>query len=349
MLRSQLMLLTSYTREELKKKFAELGLKSYRGEQVFLWIYKKMDFNPDNWTDINMDLRGDIKKNHIIFNIKLIKKYKSTDKNTLKFLFELSDKEYIESVIIFDSNRITLCTSTQIGCNLNCEFCATGKLDFKRNLSVDEIISQFLIVQDNMKEKITNVVFMGMGEPFLNYDNTIKAAKVFADQKGLSIAHRKITISTAGIIPSIKRFIEEKHKFRLAISLNSAFEESRSFLMPVNKKYNLKELKKSLKNYYNISKKELTFEYVLIENINDFREDAEALYEFTKNIKCKINLIPYNPVDKKFKAPSDKKLIEFYYFLREKGLTVNIRDSHGSDINAACGQLSAGYLDKKTI
>ena len=340
------MILTGYTREGLKKKFMELGFKSYRGEQVFLWIYNQMEFNPDNWTDIDLNLREELKKTAQVFNIKLIKKYKSKDNNTLKFLFELAEKEYIESVIIYDSNRVTICISTQVGCNLNCAFCATGKLKFIRNLSADEIISQFLIVQDNLNDKITNVVFMGMGEPFLNYDNTIRAAEVFADQKGVSIAQRKITISTAGIIPSIKRFIEEKHKFRLAISLNSAFDESRNSLMPVNKKYNLVELKKSLKNYYKISKKQLTFEYVLIKNINDSEKDANALYKFTKNIKCKINLIPYNPVDKTFKAPSDKKLMEFYYLLRENGLTVNIRDSQGGDINAACGQLTAGYLKK---
>jgi len=337
--------LTSYSKNELKKLFQSIGEKKYRGEQIFIWIYKNLEFNTGHMTDLSVELRDRLKKDFVIISINLIEEKSST--NTKKYLFKLNDNNYIESVIIYDKDRVTLCVSSQVGCKLGCKFCATGKMGFIRNLSADEIVCQYLLIQKILNKNISNIVFMGMGEPFLNYDNTIKAAEIFCDQKGASIAHRKITISTAGIIPAIKRFITENHKFRLAISLNSAIDKLRNKLMPINRKYNLESLKRVLKEYSKSSKKEITFEYVLIKNINDSKKNIDALYNYVKDIRCKINLIQYNPFNSIDMRPTDEKIMEFYYGLKEKGLTVNIRSSPGNEIKAACGQLSAGYLETK--
>ncbi|MFC1725756.1 23S rRNA (adenine(2503)-C(2))-methyltransferase RlmN [candidate division KSB1 bacterium] len=338
------MIVTNYTREELKTELKPFGGKSYSGEQIFQWVHKKLEFDLDKMTDLKKEFREELKNNIKIHTIELIKSHESNENNTTKYLFQLQDNNFIESVIINESKRITLCVSTQVGCKLKCVFCATGKLGFMRNLETNEIVSQYLLVQGKIAQKITNIVFMGMGEPFLNFDNTIKSAEIFSDQKGASIAHRRITISTAGIIPEINRFIKDKYKFRLAVSLNSAIDKSRNMLMPINKKYNLEMLSNSLKDYHKISRKQLTFEYVLIEDVNDSEKDAEAVINFVKNIKSKINLIPYNPIDNNFKKISEEKLMQFYYMLKNKGLVVNIRNSQGYDINAACGQLTAGYI-----
>ena len=260
-----------------------------------------------------------------------------------KYLIRLYDKNFVESVLIFEKNRITLCVSSQVGCPFGCSFCATGKMGFIRNLSTGEIVEQVLIISKDTKEKITNIVFMGMGEPFLNYDNVVKAISIISDNKGLAIPLRRITVSTSGVIEGIKRYYEEEQKFKLAISLNAPDQNKREKLMPVAKKYSLSNLFKVLKEYQHKMNKKITFEYVLIEGYNDTRVDIKNLLKLTLPLPSKINIIPYNPIDNFNGKPSEKKIYNFVMELKKKHKSVHIRKSMGEDISAACGQLSTQY------
>lgn len=266
-------------------------------------------------------------------------------RDTEKFLFELKDKRLIESVLISHKNRHTLCVSSQIGCLLGCDFCATATMNYERNLETSEILLQFYYVQKYLEkrgEKLGNVVFMGMGEPFLNYDNVIESINILNSSKGQNFSKRNFTISTSGIVPGVEKFTENEVQINLAISLHSVRDEIRTQIMPINKKWNLKVLKDTLLKYQNKSKNRITFEYILIDEMNCEISDAYDLISFLRSFNCLVNLIPYNTVvGKPYKTPSKKKQRDFYNLLKEKNVNVTLRETKGQDIAAACGQLKA--------
>jgi 23S rRNA (adenine2503-C2)-methyltransferase len=246
----------------------------------------------------------------------------------------------IESVLMQEGNRITVCLSSQVGCAMDCDFCATAKMGFQKNLSVGEIVDQFLFLQQESKKKITNVVFMGMGEPFLNYARVIKAADLLNQSDGIDLGARRITISTVGIIPRIKQFSKEGHRYKLAISLNGTTQNQRLQTMPAAKKYPIHKLIDAAKNYYETAKRFPTFEYVLMNNLNDRTTDAENLIKLIGNLPCKVNLIPYNEIGGTYKRPSHDRLTRFINALKNVPFTVTVRWSNGTEIDAGCGQLA---------
>lgn len=341
--------LKGLSREELLAFVDSIGEKSFRATQLWSWIYHKGSVVFQEMSNISKDLRSRLDETAFISSLKLKKKTVSPVSGTRKYLWELEDGLTMESVYIPDGKRRTVCISSQIGCRLQCGFCATGRMGFVRNLLPHEILDQVIGVQRDVGEKLTNIVVMGMGEPFLNYDHVIKALSIIRDPEGIAIGHRKITISTAGIIPEIKRFIEEKQLFQLAISLNATTDEQRSRIMPINKKYPLKDLLAVARQYARSTRKRLTFEYVLLEGINDTPDDAKRLLKLLKKIPCKINLIAYNPTGRKFSRPREERIQAFAESIRPLLAPVTLRLSRGDDINSACGQLATKVKASKKI
>lgn len=334
--------------EELEKFVLEKNEKKYKAKQLFIWVYKKGETDFLKMTDLSKEFRKRLKENFWISQMKKVKTQKSKDGSTEKFLFELEDKEKIESVLIREGKRATVCLSTQVGCSLNCCFCATGKMGFKRNLSAGEIVDQIIQIKKYLsdrqdashKEKITHIVIMGMGEPLLNYKNTIKAIKIIHSELGLGFSAKKITLSTSGIVPEIYKLAGEGLKIKLSLSLNSPFDHKRELLMPINKKYPIKEILKAVKHYAKKTEKRITIEYVLIKDINDSKEDALKLSKIGQGIPCKINLIAYNEIEGlRFEKPDEKKVTDFRDILYPRSPAVTVRKSKGEDIKAACGQL----------
>ena len=332
--------LKTFSKEELDEFIIGINEKPFRSSQLWSWIYQKGLTSFDGMTNISRRLRTKLNKIALISSLKLVEKKVSPISKTIKFLWELEDGLKIESVYIPEKKRRTLCISSQVGCPLGCSFCATGAMGFYRNLMPHEIVNQVLSARQAVGEKPTNIVVMGMGEPFLNYENVIKALKIISNPEGIAIGHRKITISTAGIIPQIYRYTEEKHPFKLAISLNATTDAQRSTLMPINKKYSLRELIKAARFYTRKLKKRVTFEYVLIKNVNDTPADATRLLKLLKGIPCKVNLIPYNSTYKKYSRPSNEHIQTFANSIRQLYAPVTLRMSRGDDINGACGQLA---------
>ncbi|MCK4234622.1 23S rRNA (adenine(2503)-C(2))-methyltransferase RlmN [candidate division WOR-3 bacterium] len=333
--------LKNLTLEELKQFCAGEGLQSYRSQQIFRWIWKKDKNRFLDITTLSKKDREVLEEKAELPQLEIIKILKSRDR-TKKFLFRLTDGETMESVYIPTKKRKTVCVSTQVGCTLNCSFCMTGRTGYIRNLSSWEIVDQVRRVESIIDERISNIVLMGMGEPLLNYENVLKAIKIINSELGMNIGARKITISTAGIVPGILKLAKEPLQIKLAISLNAATDAKREKLMPINKKYNLRKLFDALDDYYSIKRKRITFEYVLIKGFNDSLIDAKNLAEITEDIPCKINIIPFNSIkNSKFKRPSPiivKKFIDYLYPIAQ---AVTLRESRGSDIEGACGQLRA--------
>lgn len=333
--------LINFNPEELGEFLISLGEKRYRAKQVFKWIYQKRASSFGEMTDLPIPFREKLEKSASILKIKIKDKKVSHKSGAVKYLHELWDSELIETILILEEKRKTVCVSSQVGCALGCKFCATARMGLKRNLTAGEIVGQVLSVIKDSKENITNIVIMGMGEPFLNYENVIKSVNILSDDNGLSIAQRRITISTIGIIPAVKRYADEKIKAKLAISLNAVSDDIRSKLMPVNRSYPIGELIDAAKYYTKRANNKITFEYVLIDGINDSIEDAKKLAKLISGISCKINLIPFNPIGNKYKKPSKEKIDLFFRKLKSYSFQVNIRWSKGEDINAACGQLTS--------
>ena len=331
--------LIGLTVEDLEIFSKNIGEKKFRGRQLFDWLYNHQVDDVLLMTDLPIYLRQKL-KDISIHPLKLINEDFSSSKRTRKFLFELKDGKKIESVLMREGNRITICLSTQVGCAVDCKFCATAKMGFKKNLTTGEIVDQFIQLQSIINKKITNVVFMGMGEPFLNYKNTIGAANLLHHSKGINLGAKRITISTAGIIPKIKQYTIDSHPYKLAISLNAISNDQRLPIMPISKVYPFNDLLKVSKNYAYNSRNKLTFEYVLLKNINDSIEDAKKIILLLKNVNCKLNIIPYNEIQGNFQRPSDKTIKEFIKVLRNVKFTVTIRWSRGTDIDAGCGQLA---------
>jgi len=342
--------ITQLTEEELKNK---LNIKQdYRIKQIYEWLWKKEVDSFDNFSNIPLELRNHLKEKFYIPKVKVYEINEAKDK-TIKIAFELTDNQIIEGVLIPSSNRVTACVSSQVGCNVGCKFCATGKMGFYRNLTIGEIVFQVkklnIISEKYFSRKLTNIVFMGMGEPLLNYKNVKRASEIITKAEGLGISPRRITLSTVGITDKIIQLAKDKVKFNLAVSLHSADETIRTNLIPINKQHSLKKLQRAIFYFHKQTGNRITIEYLLIKGINDKIEDAKKLSIFCKAFPCKINLIEYNTIQGiPFKKPENITLKAFKEYLESKNLIVNIRHSKGKDIDAACGQLATKIKQKST-
>lgn len=333
--------------EELKEELIALGEKKYRAEQIFKWIYVDKVKNFDEMTNLSIELREKLKANYTMCNFEILRKQESSD-GTKKYLFDVLDGNAIESVLMEYHHGKTICVSSQIGCKMGCKFCASTGIQFVRGLTAGEIVEQILAVEQDIQDKISNVVFMGIGEPFDNYDNVMKAVRILNHQKGLNIGARHISISTSGLVPRIYDFANEDLQCTLSISLHATNNEKRSSMMPVNQRYPIEELMKACKDYIKKTNKRISFEYALAKDNNDNLEDAKQLVKLLKGMICHVNLIPINKIENgKFVKSTNENIIKFRDYLNENGIVATIRRELGSDIDAACGQLRRKNLKKQ--
>ncbi|PID30057.1 MAG: 23S rRNA (adenine(2503)-C(2))-methyltransferase RlmN [Candidatus Cloacimonadota bacterium] len=339
--------ITEYTLNELMDFLISKGAKKFNAKQVWQWFYRKMETNVENMSDLSKKLRAIISSEIDFSPLELHEHHKSSD-GTEKFLWKLSDGNLVESVMIPEKERVTVCISSQVGCKFRCDFCTTGKMGFTRNLTAGEIVLQVISMQLRSKRRISNVVYMGMGEPFDNYDNVIKSANILSDDNGLAIGARKITISTVGKVDGIKRYTDEDIRYRLALSLHSPFDDIRSSLMPINNRYSIEEVLDSLALYCKKSKRRVVFEYILIDGVTDRRDDADRLKELLSKLPSKLNLIKFhNSPDSKYRCSSNNRVSNFMKMFNNKDFPVVLRASRGEDIAAACGQLGMEEVKKK--
>ncbi len=333
------MILAGMSLEELEELMSTLGATKFRAKQIHNWIYAKSVSTIDEMTDLSLKFREQLKETAVVTDTKIKVKQVSKD-GTIKYLVEYPDGECVETVLMRFDNRanLTACVSSQVGCAVNCSFCATAKGGFRRNLTYKEIVEQVLIIQRDTGLKVTNIVFMGQGEPLLNLDNVLKALEIF--NRDFQIGARRITISTSGIIPGINRLADLNLQSTLAISLHAPTHELRKEIMPIENKYNITDLKTALKSYADKTGRRVTVEYILIHGFNDTPRVAKELAYFLKDLKCNINLIPYNSVvENDYKKPSTDDIMKFKYLLEHSGKKVTVRLERGADIDAACGQL----------
>ena len=331
--------LLNYSKLELQEFVQLMGLEKFRGDQIYKGIFNQAFEDIDQLSTLSKKIRNQISDISEIRQFQLVKTTKSEKDDTTKFLWELADGKKIESVIIYEGKRVTFCISSQVGCALDCKFCATGKMGFLRNLNSGEIIEQVLTMKNLAKNKPTNIVFMGMGEPLLNLKNVLKASDIVSDPDGLAFSKNKITLSTSGVIPGINKLAEMKSPYSLAISLNSVFEDKRQQIMPISIQYPIIDLMDTIQKYVKTTKKKVTFEYILIKNINDSKEDADELLKLTHRLPCKINIIPCNSDDPEYQPPSEKKVKWFSDYIYDNNKTSTVRLRKGWEIQAACGQL----------
>lgn len=328
------------TLKELEDYFVSIKEKPFRSIQIYEGLYKKRFTTFDEMTNISKELRERLKNNFSLYKIKLLIKQKGKDVN--KYLFELEDGNKIESVLMFHNYGISICVSSQVGCNMTCAFCESGRLKKVRNLLAYEIVQQILLIEEDIGKRITHVVVMGIGEPFDNYDNVIRFVKIINCSKGIDIGSRHITISTCGVVPGIKKFMNEEGQVNLAISLHAPNDELRSKLMPINKAYHLDELISTIKEYIKKTNRRVTFEYIMLEGINDSEKEAKELVKLLKGLNCYVNLIPYNETENiGFKRTKEWKILKFYDILKSNKINVTIRKEFGGSVDAACGQLRA--------
>ena len=332
------------SKEELRNFFTKNGDKSFRGNQVYEWLWIKAAHSFDAMTNLSLETRQMLEENFVINHIKVDKMQKSID-GTIKNAIKLHDDLIVESVLIPTKTRTTACVSSQVGCSLDCNFCATAKLKRMRNLNADEIYDQVVEIDRQSQlyhnHKLSNIVFMGMGEPLLNYKNVMEAIHKITSDEGLGMASKRITLSTVGIPKMIKKMADEEVKFNLAVSLHSAIDEVRSRLMPINDKNNLADLLESLQYWYEKTNRKITFEYVVFKDHNDKQKDIDALVSYCKKIPSKVNLITYNTIGEEEFQTADKSVVNQYVkVLESHGIVAVIRRSRGDDIDAACGQLA---------
>lgn len=336
--------LSGLTQSEFEKITEELKASKFRARQIHNWIYLKSVKSIDEMTDLSVKFREELKSVAEVSDTKIKVKQVSSD-GTIKYLLEYPDGECVETVLMRFDNRanLTACVSSQVGCAVNCSFCATGKRGFIRNLNYKEIIEQVLMIQRDTGLKVTNVVFMGQGEPLLNLENVLKAMEIFNED--FQIGARRLTVSTSGIIPGINRLADLDMQSTLALSLHAPNHNIRKQLMQIENKYNMEELKKALQNYVAKTGRRITIEYLLIKDLNDTIDSAKQLAQYLHDIKCNINLIPYNPTAKNdYQRPSNNSIMKFKYLLEHSGKKVTVRLERGADIDAACGQLK-GKVD----
>jgi 23S rRNA (adenine2503-C2)-methyltransferase len=330
--------------DELKEFFVQHGEKAFRAQQVYEWLWQKSVKDFDQMSNISLPTREMLKAHFIINHILVDTMQRSTD-GTIKNAVKLHDGLIVESVLIPAEKRITACVSSQVGCSLDCKFCATARLKRMRNLNPDEIYDQVVAIKQQSEEffgrPLTNIVFMGMGEPLLNYANVISAIEKITSPKGLNMAAKRLTVSTVGIAKMIIKMADDEVKFNLAVSLHSAINNVRSSIMPINDTNSLEELADALKYWYTKRKRKVTYEYVVWKGINDTEEHAQALLKFCKVIPCKVNLIEYNPIDDgQFQQAAETSINMYMQLLERNGITTRVRKSRGKDIDAACGQLA---------
>lgn len=328
----------SFTKEELENYFINNNEKKFKALQVFDWLYVKREKDVDNWSNIKKDVRDLIKKDFSFDEIKIIKT--EVDELTRKYLFELIDGEKIEAVLMEHDYGTSICVSSQVGCNMGCAFCESGRLKKIRNLETYEMVEQILLIEKDYGKRISSVVIMGIGEPLDNYENVINFIKIINDDKGIAIGARHITLSTCGLVPKIYEFMKLPLQVNLAISLHASNNELRNNIMNVNKAYNIYELITCIKEYIAYTNRRVTIEYVMLDNINDSETNALELAELLKGMNVYVNLIPYNETNHlQFKRSSRNKIFKFYDVLKQNGINVTIRKEFGSKISAACGQL----------
>ena len=325
------------------------GIDSYRAKQVFYFVYKRVRFDFVEFSNLSKAVIDFLSVKCAVLSGEILQKLASSRDKTTKFLIKLPDNNIIESVLLYaPGRRLTACISTQVGCAVSCPFCASGKHGFRRNLTTSEIISQYLLMRRFALEQgadITNIVFMGIGEPLFNYDNLVSAIDLLTDPIAADLPARRITISTSGVVPAIDKLALYKKQIELSISLHSAFDKKRDALVPLNEKYSLKQLIPAVKRFISKTKRQITFEYVLLKGFNDTKEDAAELARVLKGLHCKINLIPYNPAEgADFKPPTDRDVNKFTDLLAKNKIRVIRRQKKGVDINSGCGQLKASYL-----
>ncbi len=332
--------LKNFSQLELENWVQTRGEKAFRGRQLFQWIWQKGVEEFKEMTNLSKSLITELEQNCSL-NLSTVHQVQtSATQGTSKFLIRLNDGKFVETVLIPEGSRVTVCLSSQVGCALDCDFCATGKMGLNRNLTSGEIADQLLHVRRFSDCPITNIVFMGMGEPFHNYEPVIRAADILNAKLGFAHGARKITISTSGLVPQIRQFADEGHRYKLAVSLNASDDTSRTQLMPVNKKWNIADLVTACQVYTKASSNMLTFEYVLMAGINDNLGDARRLINIANKVFCKVNVIPYNEVAEDYQRPSKTRINKFLEALEGARFGVTVRWSQGDDIDAACGQLS---------
>lgn len=330
----------SMTREELENYFININDKKFRATQIYEFLYKKRIYDVNNMNNIGKNVKEKLLEDFDFSFIKI--KLKQEDTNVKKYLFELTDGNLIESVLMYHNYGISICVSSQVGCNMGCAFCESGRLKKVRNLKTYEVVEQLLLIEEDIKERISHVVVMGIGEPFDNYENIMNFIKIINDPKGIDIGARHITVSTCGIVPKIKEFAKDFNQVNLAISLHAPNDTIRNKIMPISKAYKLTELIEAIKDYINKTNRRVTFEYIMLENINDSISCAKELAELLKNLNCYVNLIPYNETENiTFKRTKKVQILAFYDILKKNGINVTIRKEFGSKVDAACGQLRA--------
>ncbi len=337
--------LREITLPELEEMMADMGEPKFRAKQIHEWVWQKFAADINDMTNLSKALREKLTKEFSIPKVKMHHSQYSSD-GTIKNRLQLHDGFYVESVLIPTEKRLTACVSSQVGCSLSCKFCATGFMDRKRNLDFDEIVDEVTLLnelsQKHYNKNLTNIVFMGMGEPLLNYKNMMKAIERICSKDGLAMSPKRITVSTAGVAKMIKQLGDDKVRFKLAVSLHAATDRKRNEIMPINETNNLNALVESLNYFYQATGNEITFEYILFKNFNDSLQDAEDLMKIYRRVPADlINIIEYNPIDQaRFEKPDEVKVEEFMNFLTENRVNVRLRRSRGKDIDAACGQLA---------
>ena len=335
-----------YSLSNLTEIMLELGYKKFAALQVYDWLYKKRVKSFDEMTNIKKELVNYLKENYTIGTLEIVRIQKDVD--VRKYLFNLSDNQKVEAVYMHHDYGHSLCISTQVGCNMSCAFCESGRLKKVRNLTSGEMTEQIIKIEEDLGFRITHLVLMGIGEPFDNYDNVMNFIDIINEPKGIELGARHITISTSGIVPKIKDFTNQDKQVNLAISLHAPNNEIRNKIMPVNKAYPIESLMDSIKKYIDKTNRRVTFEYIMIKDINDSKETALELANLLKGINCYVNLIPYNETSHiEFKKSSKEQIMKFYDVLKKNKINVTVRKEFGSKVDAACGQLRANYEEGK--
>ncbi len=326
------------TIQDLEKYFESIGEKKFKAMQVYEWLYEKKATSFDEFSNLKKEVREQLKKDYCLDKLEI--KKRQVDELTEKYLFRLEDNEFIEAVLMKHDYGLSICVSSEVGCNMGCAFCESGRLKKVRNLQPHEIVLQIMAIEEMVGMRISSIVIMGIGEPLDNYDNIIKFIKIINHPKGIAIGARHITLSTCGLIPKIKNLSKLNIQINLAISLHAPNDTLRNELMPVNKVYSINDLISTLKEYIAITNRRVTIEYVMLNMVNDTQECAIELAKLLKGMNVYVNLIPYNETSHlKFKKSSKERILKFYDTLKKQGINVTIRKEFGSKISAACGQL----------
>ncbi len=339
--------LRSLTLEELTRAVVRAGDKKYRAKQIYGWVHRKLVRTPGEMKNVPSRLKDDLLKDYPLHGVTELKVLTSSLDGTMKFLFRLHDGNVIESVLMRYKHGNSVCISSQAGCRMGCRFCASTLLGLARNLTPGEMLDQIYAIQHIIGERISNVVVMGTGEPFDNYDSLSRMIRILCDPEGLNIGHRSITVSTCGIVPMIRRFADEHPQITLAISLHASNDVTRKELMPVANRYDLDQLMEAAQYYVDRTRRRITFEYSLVKGVNDGRRQAEELSDLVRGLNCHINLIPVNPVEERdYSQAEPADVAAFKHILEERHIQVTVRREMGRDISAACGQLRKGYTER---